>query len=223
MADTITSAALDDGGGGEIFTPEVINRIYFFGILFLKLIATVLGVAAFGISARMIDFDVTKVISVFYRKTESEKKLEAMENELKTLKKELHEISEMDEFAKFHRKRRILIKLQDEFDLLSKQEGQTKMYKHFKINILSRIIIAIFAFLFSYASRDIIVAKIDERIFWPCNFLLTLPWIFTSSDHGETPVTLFNFLVLLSIFNRAYLSQKEKNVAFKKQFDSKNA
>jgi hypothetical protein len=127
MADIITSAAFDDGGDGGIFTPEVINRIYFFGIIFLKLIATVLGVAAFGISARMIDFDVTKVISVFYRKTESEKKLEAMENELKTLKKELHEISEMDEFAEFHRKRRILIKLQDEFDLLSKQEGQTKM------------------------------------------------------------------------------------------------
>uniref|UniRef100_A0AC34FVG0 Guided entry of tail-anchored proteins factor 1 n=1 Tax=Panagrolaimus sp. ES5 TaxID=591445 RepID=A0AC34FVG0_9BILA len=133
MADT--SAIPGDTG---FFSPEVINGIYTFGILFLKLTATVLGVAAFGISARMIDFDVTKVISTFYPKTESEKKMEAMENELKTLKKELHEISEMDEFAKYHRKRRILIKLQDEFDILSKQEGQSKMYKHFKLNILSR-------------------------------------------------------------------------------------
>lgn len=125
--------------------------------------------------------------------------MDDLENKLKTLKKELHEISEMDEFARYHRKRRILIKLQDEYDLLcnvyvifafsnlsfsDKQESQSRMYKYLKLNLLSRVIIAIFAFLFSYVSRDILVAKIDERIFWPCNFLLTFPWIFTSSDHG---------------------------------------
>uniref|UniRef100_A0A914Z955 Guided entry of tail-anchored proteins factor 1 n=1 Tax=Panagrolaimus superbus TaxID=310955 RepID=A0A914Z955_9BILA len=192
MADTFSSALPGNAG---FLTPEIINGIYTFGILFLKLTATVLGVAAFGISARMIDFDVTKVISVFYRKTESEKKMEAMENEIQILKKELHEISEMDEFAKYHRKRRILIKLQDEYEILSQQEGQTKMYKYLKLNILSRVIIAVFAFLFSYLSRDIIVAKIDERIFWPCNFLLTLPWIFTSSDQGGKILTFLVYFV----------------------------
>lgn len=53
-----TSMPLD---AAAFFTPEIINGIYNFGILFLKLTATVLGVAAFGISAKMIDFDVTKV------------------------------------------------------------------------------------------------------------------------------------------------------------------
>jgi uncharacterized membrane protein (DUF106 family) len=165
----------------------------------------------------MIDFDVSKVISIFYRKTEEEQKLEDLDKELSMLKKELSEISEMDEFARFHRKRRVLLKVQDEFDSLSSKESQSKMYKYVKVNILSRVIIAIFAFIFSYISRDIIVAKIDENIFWPCNFLLTLPWIFTSSEHGETPVTLFNFLILFSIFNRAYLNQKEKKTAFKQE------
>ena len=42
-------------------TPDVMNGIYVYGLLILRLVGTILGVAAFGISAQMIDFDVNKV------------------------------------------------------------------------------------------------------------------------------------------------------------------
>ena len=74
--------------------------------------------------------------------------------------------------------------LKSESTVLAQKANKTKMYKYVKVNVICRIIIAIFAIIFSYLSRDIIVAKIDDRIFWPFNFLLTFPWIFTESDQG---------------------------------------
>ena len=62
-----------------------------------------------------------QVVSACFPKSGDEAKLEKLGSELKALKLELHSISEMDEFAKYHRKRRLILKAQDEFDALCKR------------------------------------------------------------------------------------------------------
>ena len=61
-----------------------------------------------------------QIIKFFYKKTPEELELEERFDELQKLKEELSKISEMDEFANYHRKRRVILKKQDEFDALGK-------------------------------------------------------------------------------------------------------
>uniref|UniRef100_A0A7E4VKZ9 Guided entry of tail-anchored proteins factor 1 n=1 Tax=Panagrellus redivivus TaxID=6233 RepID=A0A7E4VKZ9_PANRE len=183
------------------------------GIILLKLVSVIAGVAAFGISAQMIDFDVEKVLYIFYRKTEAELEVERMAAEIAVYDKELACMSEMDEFAKFHRKKRVRDRLFDEYTAKAGTAKQSTMYNKLKLNIISRVIIFLLTVFFSYVSRDIVIAEIPTNVFWPFNFLLTFPWVFASSvgDPPQTPVTLFNFCVLFSITYRAFLTQSLRN------------
>uniref|UniRef100_A0AC34QT50 Guided entry of tail-anchored proteins factor 1 n=2 Tax=Panagrolaimus sp. JU765 TaxID=591449 RepID=A0AC34QT50_9BILA len=177
----------------------------------LKLLCTFLGIVAVGISLQLIDFDVKQIIDFFHRKTPAEIELEEKFKELKELNEELSQISEMDEFANYHRKRRVILKKQDEYDKLALEQKKLKFVESVKLNLACRSLVVLMAFAFSYYSKDLIVARVDAELVWPFGFLLNLPWVFAGSDEtGKINVSLFNFLILVSIVKTVYQKRRTK-------------
>ncbi|KAE9550681.1 hypothetical protein FO519_006103 [Halicephalobus sp. NKZ332] len=187
-------------------SPEAISNFLKINWVFLKLVSTFLGFFAFCISTQLVEFD---IVNFFHKKTPEELELEERYLELNKMKEELSKISEMDEFANYHRKRRVILKKEDEFDALASKEKKNNLYQSMRLALISRFIVVLMAFFFSYFARDMVVAKIDGELIWPFGFMLTWPWIFGSYDEqGRIPVSLFNLLILISLANSAYERQK---------------
>jgi len=183
-------------------TPEAVSAFVKINWVLLKVVSTFLGFFAFCISTQLVEFDVKKIINFFHKKTPEELELEERSVELKNLKNELSKMSEMDEFANYHRKRRVILKKQDEFDALASKQQKTNFYQSMRLALISRFIVILMTFAFSYFSKDMVIAYINNDLVWPFGFILTWPWIFSSyDDQGRIPVSFFNFLILISLAN----------------------
>ncbi|CAD5223387.1 unnamed protein product [Bursaphelenchus okinawaensis] len=157
-----------------------------------------------------VDFGIWN--KLLFRFSALQKKINQKSAELKQEREMLAKIPMMKEFAAYAKKKRIVDKLEDELKELMKSRFQNKMTGALVWNLGGRSILLFLAIYLAKLSADLVITTIPANALTPFNYFLAYP---NSTQNEVTPVSLFSFLIHLSVASKvAYLRiTKPKRIA----------